>query len=87
MPESTSTRGVFLSYAREDTDAALNARICDHAGDKDKALSEYARLIRMPVAAGFLNVYEIKRDTRSTLHGDPRFEALPNDPANNAPVF
>jgi hypothetical protein len=29
----------------------------------------------------------MKQDTRSTLHGDPRFEALLNDPANNAPAF
>jgi len=32
-------------------------------------------------------VYEMKRDTTSSLHGDPRFEALLNDPANNAPLF
>jgi len=67
--------------------ATLNARIYDHTGDKEKALSEYARLLRVPGAASFLNVYEMKRDSRSTLHGDPRFEALLDDPANNAPLF
>jgi hypothetical protein len=33
-----------------------------------------------------INVHEMKRQY-STLHGDPRFEALLNDPANNAPLF
>jgi TolB-like protein/Tfp pilus assembly protein PilF len=67
--------------------AALNARVYDYAGDKEHALAEYARLIRMPGTADQLNVYELKRDPNSSLHGDPRFEALLNDPANNAPVF
>jgi TolB-like protein len=57
----------------------------DYAGDKDRALAEYARMLRDP--GGFLNVYELRHDTHSKLQGDPRFEALLNDPANNAPLF
>jgi hypothetical protein len=34
-----------------------------------------------------LNVYELKRNATSSLHGDPRFEALLDDPASNEPVF
>jgi TolB-like protein/Tfp pilus assembly protein PilF len=67
--------------------AALGARIHDHAGDKEKALSEYSRLLHSPGGPDFFNVYEMKRDSTSTLYGDPRFEAILNDPANNAPVF
>jgi hypothetical protein len=67
--------------------AEHNARIHDHTGYKDKALSEYARLLRLPRSADYLNVFEMKRDTTSTLHGDPRLEAIINDPANNAPLF
>jgi TolB-like protein/Tfp pilus assembly protein PilF len=67
--------------------AALNARLYDHAGKKERALAEYARLFRMPGTAEILNVYELKRDTQSALHGDVRFEALLDDPANNAPLF
>jgi TolB-like protein/tetratricopeptide (TPR) repeat protein len=65
--------------------ASLGAKNDDYAGDKDRALAEYARILRDP--GGFLNVYELRRDTHSKLQGDPRFEALLNDPANNAPLF
>jgi len=37
-------------------------------------------------ATNFVNVHEIKHGY-STLNGDPRYEALLNDPANNAPLF
>ncbi len=59
----------------------------DHIGNRDKALAEFARLLRTPGGAGQMNVYEMKRDVRYTLHGDPRFEALLDDPASNAPLF
>jgi TolB-like protein/cytochrome c-type biogenesis protein CcmH/NrfG len=55
-------------------------------GDKDSAIAEYARLLRTPYSG--LNVHEMKRNpTFLPLHGDPRFEALLNDPKNNAPLF
>ena len=65
----------------------LNARIYDHTGDKEKAISEYAGACPRARGRKTPNVHEMKRDTRSALHGDPRFEALLNDPANNTPVF
>jgi tetratricopeptide (TPR) repeat protein len=55
-------------------------------GDKDRAIAEYSRLLRLPFSG--LNVHEMKRDpTYHPLRGDPRFEALLNDPKNNAPLF
>ncbi len=66
---------------------SFRALLYDHTGHKDQALAEFARLLRTPGADAILNVYEMKRDTLSSLHGDPRFEALLNDPANNAPLF
>jgi TolB-like protein/Tfp pilus assembly protein PilF len=65
--------------------ASFGAVNNDYAGDKDGALAEYARLLRDP--GSLLNVYDLKHDTHSSLHGDARFEALLNDPANNAPLF
>lgn len=65
--------------------AAYRATTYDFVGEKDKALAEYARLFRTPSTV-LMNVHEFKRGY-STLHGNPRFEALLNDPANNAPLF
>jgi TolB-like protein/Tfp pilus assembly protein PilF len=66
---------------------ALNAILCDHVGNKDRALAGYAEALRNPGAGDTINVYELKLDPLSSLHGDPRLEALVNDPANNAPLF
>jgi len=65
--------------------AAFRANTYDLTGEKEKALAESARLLRTP-ATSFVNVHEWKR-AYSTLKGDPRWEALLNDPANNAPLF
>ncbi|MBI4622231.1 MAG: tetratricopeptide repeat protein [Verrucomicrobia bacterium] len=55
-------------------------------GDKDGAIKEYARLLRIPYSG--LNIYEMKHAPWcAPLRGDPRFEALLNDPKNNAPLF
>ncbi|MBI5769760.1 MAG: TIR domain-containing protein [Verrucomicrobia bacterium] len=54
-------------------------------GDKDAALAEFARLLRTP---GGENVHVAKSSpTWFPLRGDPRFEALVNDPKNNAPLL
>ena len=56
-------------------------------GDKDRAIAELARLLRLP-GLPQINVHYLRRSARYTpLGGDPRFEALLNDPKNNAPLF
>ena len=58
-------------------------------GDKESALAEYTRLLGIPVSSsGVVNVHVMKRHPYFfPLQGDPRFEALLNDPKNNAPLF
>jgi tetratricopeptide (TPR) repeat protein len=56
-----------------------------YLGEKDRALAELARLLRTPYGE---NIYVAKYSPAwYPLHGDRRFEALVNDPANNAPLF
>jgi TolB-like protein len=56
------------------------------AGDKDRAFEGLGRLSRTPF--GFFNVYELKTNGMlQPLQDDPRFKALLDDPANNAPLF
>ena len=53
-------------------------------GDKDAALAELDRLLRAVYGA---NVHTARIDPGwLPLRGDPRFEALLNDPKNNAPL-
>jgi hypothetical protein len=61
-------------------------------GDKDRALAELARLLRTAVGwlggSNGMSVNELKLGPGFfPLRGDPRFEALLNDPKNNAPLF
>jgi hypothetical protein len=65
--------------------AAYRARIYDWAGEKETALAEYARLLRKP--GPLIVKVELLKAGYTTLRGDPRFEALLNDPASNAPLF
>ena len=66
--------------------ATFRVFVYDLAGEKERALAEYTRLIRAPSPSALLNVHSLKT-APSTLRGDPRFEALLDDPANNAPLF
>ena len=62
-------------------------------GDKDAAMAELRRLVGMPYRVGEggtmnVNVHCMRTDPWwAPLRGDPRFEALLNDPKNNAPLF
>ena len=55
---------------------------------KEVALAELSRLMGVPMSSGLTSVY-ILRDNYifKELRGDPRWEALLNDPKNNAPLF
>ena len=77
-PESKSARtGANIAMYR--------AYVCAWVGDKDRAIAELTRLLQRP---GTLNVHQMKWDpVFAPLFGDPRFEALLNDPKNNAPLF
>ncbi len=55
------------------------------AGDKDRAVAEYARLLRVAGTGGTLNTSYMKSNAfYAPLRGDPRWEALINDAKNNA---
>lgn len=55
------------------------------AGDKERALAELKLLFNLP---GGTIVHATRTDPAFfRLRGDPRFEALLNDPKNNAPLF
>ncbi len=76
-PESGGTIGAAISVAR--------ASVLALTGDKDRAIEEIARLLRTPST---LNIHVLKLDlSYASLRGDPRFEALVNDPKNNQPLF
>jgi len=69
------------------------------AGDKDRALRDLTSLLQKPgyhfvrFDAGDdyrtrINIHELRTSLEfSPLQGDPRFEALLNDPKNNEPLF
>jgi adenylate cyclase len=58
------------------------------AGDKARAIDEVARLFHDPDASIELNVHLLKHIMIWwPLQDDPKFQALLNDPANNAPLL
>ena len=70
------------------------AEIYAWTGEKDRALAALAHLLREPCGAisffstGANSVHRIRDDPWFTpLRGDPRFEALLNDPKNSEPLF
>jgi tetratricopeptide (TPR) repeat protein len=66
----------------------IMAQVLAWTGDLDGALREAARLLRVPFGDNPLNVHSARHDPGwLPLQGDPRFEALLNDPKNNEPLF
>ena len=77
VPESSDS---WSGPGYASTVAALRAR----AGETDAAVREYARLLRN----GGANVHQLRvAPLPATLRQDPRFQALLNEPKNNAPLF
>ncbi|MEJ0088456.1 MAG: adenylate/guanylate cyclase domain-containing protein [Limisphaerales bacterium] len=61
------------------------AQIMAWTGDKDGALKELTRLLQTPYG---VNIYNARLDIGwLPLRSDPRFEALINNPTNNAPLI
>lgn len=61
------------------------AQVCAIVGEKDRAIAELTHLLHTPSQA---NIHELKvLPVFYKLRGDPRFEALVNDPKNNQPLF
>ncbi len=86
----------------EGVDAALGtvftanlAAVYAWIGDKDRAIAEITRLLRIPTHSGsfggmssVVNIHTLRVSPHFfPLRGDPRFKALLNDPKNNEPLF
>jgi tetratricopeptide (TPR) repeat protein len=84
--ECVARASALLPESRDALVAPGNSIICAEAyasvGEKDRAILELRRLLTVPCGA----VVPFARVHFSSLHGDPRFEALLADPANSAPL-
>jgi TolB-like protein len=65
--------------------AVSRAQILAWVGEKDRAVAELARLLRVPYGANVHN--ELHDPGWMPLRDDPRFKALLDDPKNNEPIL
>ena len=80
LPESRDAlSGVGIS--------ALCASALAYAGEKDRALAEFERLLHVPFGTNPILDRGICSGSWKPLRDDPRFQALLNDPKNNLPLF
>lgn len=76
--------GALTGSSRQNAREVL-AQVCAIVGDKDRAIAELSHLLNTPSQ---VNIHELKvMPVYFNLGGYPRFEALVNDPKNNAPLF
>ncbi len=94
---AAAQKAVELLPATDDAREAPRSRadlafVLAWTGDAAVALSEYARVLRTPLPSGgridTVNVHVMRHHPFFfPLQHDPRFQALLNDPKNNAPLF
>jgi tetratricopeptide (TPR) repeat protein len=67
--------------------SALCASALAYAGEKDRALAEFERLLHVPFGTHAILDRGIWSGSWKSLRDDPRFQKLINDPKNNQPLF
>ncbi len=68
--------------------ALYRAYVYGGVGEKEIVLAELTRLLGVPMSGGNATVHNLRDNPAfKTLRGDPRWEALLNDPKNNQPLF
>jgi TolB-like protein/cytochrome c-type biogenesis protein CcmH/NrfG len=90
-PAALTAADKAVNFLPETTDrwegptyTAYRAMVYAWVGDTDRAIDEFARLLQTQIG---LSVHEMKHDPYYLpLQGNPRWEALLNDPKNNAPL-
>lgn len=81
----------LLPESRDKIFGCQNSALCAsglaYAGEKERALAEFERLLHTPYGTNGVLDRGIGAGSWKPLRDDPRFQALVNDPANNAPLF